>query len=377
MQRHLTSQSIRNVCLYKPIPNMEEKVKLKRKSLVVATVSAMFAASAQAQSSVTLYGVADAGIEYVSHAGLDGTGSAYRVSSDNTSGSRWGLRGKEDLGGGLSAVFVLESGFSIDTGTMAQGGRLFGRQAFVGISSHLGQITLGRQNNTLFDLFAGLDPLRYATYSLLSQDAQFAGRPDNSVKYTGNFGALTITGLYSAGYDSNIANGTEVPGSPRVGQEMGAGASYTSGNLGMAIAYDQRRGTSVLNASAVERRYVASLIYTTGPFSAVAGYRYLQGGLTPTTGIRSNLYWVGGGYAITPALRLNLGVYYTDRRDSPSDSASYVLQTQYAFSKRTDLYVNASYMNNKGKSNLGVVTSTTVAPGVSQTGIVAGVRHIF
>lgn len=70
-------------------------------------------------------------------------------------------------------------------------------------------------------------------------------------------------------------------------------------------------------------------------------------------------------------------MYYTDRRDSPSDSASYVLQTQYALSKRTDLYVNASYMNNKGKSNLGVVTSTTVAPGVSQTGIVAGVRHIF
>ncbi|WP_427305987.1 porin [Cupriavidus sp. H39] len=352
-------------------------MRLIGKTLVAAAVGTVFAASAEAQSSITLYGIADAGFEYVSHAGMDGSGSAYRVSSGSISGSRWGLRGKENLGGGLGATFVLESGFSIDTGAMAQGGRLFGRQAFVGIYGNWGQITLGRQNNTLFDLFAGLDPLRYATYSLISQDAQFAGRPDNAVKYTGNFGALTVTGLYSAGYDSTVANGGEFPGAPRVGQEMSAGASYTLGNVGMAIAYDQRRGTSVANADAVERRYVASLIYTTGPFSAIAGYRYLQGGLTPTTGIRSNLYWVGGGYALTPALRLNLGAYYTDRRNSPNDSMSYVFQTMYGLSKRTDLYVSASYINNKGKSNLGVITSTMVAPGVSQTGIVAGVRHIF
>lgn len=351
-------------------------MKGKMKNLIAASAVGSLAGAAQAQTSVTLYGLVDSGIEYVSHAGLNGSGSAYRVSSGNSAGSRWGLRGKEDLGSGLSAIFVLENGFFVDTGATAFGGRLFGRQAFVGIAAPWGQITLGRQNNTLFDFFLPFDPSRYATYSLLSQDNTFAGRADNAIKYTGNFGDLTVSGLYSTGYDSTIAAGSEVPGEPRVGQEMGAGMSYTTGNLGMALVFDQRRGTSITTAGALERRYAAGLTYASGPFTAVAGYRFLQSSLV-SPGIRTHLYWIGGAYQIRPALTLRAGVYRTDQRGSGNSATSYTLQTVYRLSKRTDLYLNASYMGNKGGSKTGVVNATTTAPGVGQAGIVAGVKHIF
>ncbi|WP_434032771.1 porin [Cupriavidus sp. a3] len=352
-------------------------MKTSGKCAIAASVGCLLAATAQAQSSVTLYGVMDAGVEYASHAGTNGSGSAYRVTSGNTAASRWGMRGKEALGADMSAIFVLESGFLTDTGMAGFGGRLFGRQAFVGIAGPWGQVTLGRQNNILFDFFIPFDANRYAPYSVLAHDAQFAGRADNAIKYTGNFGELTISGLYSTGYDSTIANGGEVPGAPRVGQEIGAGASYTVGKFGLAIAYDQRRGTSTATAGNIERRYAAGLLYTSGPFTAEAGYRFLQNGLGAPISSRSHLYWLGGAYAARPALTLRAGIYRTDNRDSADDATSYVLQAAYNLSKRTELYVNASYMDNAGRSTLGVASATKVAPGVGQTGLAAGMKHIF
>lgn len=339
-------------------------------------VGATIEATAQTQSGVTLYGLVDTGIECITHAGPGGSGGLARMSSGNVAGSRWSLRGKEDLGGGLNAVFVLESGVNSDTGTSGQGGRLFGRQAYVGLQGRWGALTLGRQNNTLYDLFVPLDPVRYTSYGLLAQDSQFANRADNAIKYTGNFGALTVTALYSAGYDSTIANGSEVPGNPRIGQELGAGASYTIGKLGMVAAYDQRRGTSAALQGNIERRYATGFLWTSGPFTATVGYRFLQGTIA-TPSLRAHLYWLGGSYNFTPAFVLRGGVYRTDRRDSPNDAMSYAIAMAYSLSRRTDLYLNASYMDNKGASALSVVNGGTGFPGVDQTGVVMGIRHIF
>ena len=97
---------------------------MKARISAIAVAGVFCGASAQAQTSVTLYGVVDAGIDFANH--QVGGGSVVRQSSGNVAGSRWGLRGNEDLGGGLKAVFVLESGFDTDTGKSAQGGRLFG-----------------------------------------------------------------------------------------------------------------------------------------------------------------------------------------------------------------------------------------------------------
>jgi len=355
---------------------MEETMRTKAKGLFAAAIGGLWGGEIQAQGGVTLYGVVDAGIEYVNHADKNGAGSVWRMASGNSSGTRWGLRGTEELGGGLQAIFALESGSNLDTGTSAQGGRLFGRQAFVGVSGPWGLLTLGRQYIPLYDLLAPMDPMRFMTYSVLAHDLQLSYRADNTVKYTGNFGALTLSAMGSTGYDSTIANGGEVPGVPRVGQELGAGAAYSVGAFGTALIYDQRRGASVASAGSIERRYAAALFYKTGALSTMAGYRHLQSGLSSPT-YRSNLLWLGGSYAVSPAFILRAAVYWTDRRHSPDDAISYAFQADYNLSKRTDLYLTTSYMRNKGGSQFGVVSGTSVPAGVGQTGVVAGIRHTF
>jgi predicted porin len=137
---------------------------------------AMAAAAAHAQSSVTLYGIVDVGLSYVnnaqtgrSSAGLRGAPQTALTDAHATgmSGSRWGLRGSEDLGGGLKALFVLENGFMVNNGTLAQGGAEFGRQAYVGLSSAAaGTVTAGRQYDPLADAIratsAGMPHPRHA-----------------------------------------------------------------------------------------------------------------------------------------------------------------------------------------------------------------------
>src|SRR5579875_4171315 len=102
-----------------------------KKTLLVAALTGVFATAAHAQSSVTLYGLIDAGITYTNN---QNGHSNWKASSGSVNGSRWGLRGAEDLGGGLKAIFTLENGFNIMNGTNGQGGAEFGRQAYVGIS---------------------------------------------------------------------------------------------------------------------------------------------------------------------------------------------------------------------------------------------------
>jgi predicted porin len=112
-------------------------------ALGIIVPAALLATAAHAQSSVTLYGKIEDGINYTSNARGHGT---VQLQSGYDYGSRWGIKGTEDLGGGYQAIFQLESGFDVNTGKMSQGGREFGRQAFVGIASdRYGTLTFGRQ----------------------------------------------------------------------------------------------------------------------------------------------------------------------------------------------------------------------------------------
>src|ERR1700735_2585996 len=134
---------------------------MKKSLLALAALSA-FASVAHAQSSVTLYGIIDEAAVYESSQKTGGNNTAAspnvggkKVAFDSLSGlngSRWGLKGTEDLGGGLKAVFQLENGANINTGGFGQGGLEFGRQAYVGLSSaQLGTVTMGRQYDSVVD----------------------------------------------------------------------------------------------------------------------------------------------------------------------------------------------------------------------------------
>lgn len=396
---------------------------MKLKGMAVAALFAC-TGSAFAQSTVTLYGVIDASVEYANHvapysaAGFTpnpGAGSTvYRMNSGGLSGSRWGLRGTEDLGSGLKSLFVLESGFSGDNGTMQQSGRLFGRQAFVGLQHQtLGQITLGRQYTSLFAAMANFMPTAYATqYEPAAFMAGNNFREDNVLAYNGTFGPLTAMAHFSFGAGvPNLPAGTiafggngEVPGAFRRDNAFGAAAVYSSGPFGAAIAYDQWN-PSINNAAGVYQGNTATLkkasvaaSYTFGQVAKImGGYRWgkAENHGTGAELQRDDYYWIGVNYQVTPAIGLTLEYDYDDlkrdyfNRTNAPNPWQVAFVANYTFSKRTDLYLSTAYAKHAGLTLDGANTNQLASTGAtgnsyilgsgqsSMVGVSIGIRHKF
>lgn len=362
---------------------------MNKKAYVAALLLAM-TQIAGAQTTVTLYGVADIGIEYLTHANANGD-SLTRMASGNVSGSRWGMRGSEDLGSGNKAVFVLESGFDPDTGMSGQSGRLFGRQAYVGLQNQWGSLTVGRQSNILFDVLINYDPMVVAVrYSSFMMDSNLAGRYDNTVKYTGKFGPVSAMALYSLARGTTIAGtsgtsfGTEVPGDSKSDRAFSGGLEYSAGMFGITTIYDQQygtRGVTGQNSDQRDRRLAVAGTVTFGNSTVMAGYRWFNGDIGVTAGApgrRNDIYWLGYRLQAMPALSLTLAGYYFDDKRSGADPWSLVASGNYVLSKRTDAFLTVGYVKNKNQSNLGLNGfGSTIAPGENQTGVSISVRHKF
>lgn len=352
--------------------------------------------AAHAQSSVTLYGIADVGVEYLNNTSTGG--SLVREASGNLSGSRWGLKGVEDIGSGMKAIFVLESGFNINDGTSGQStkglganaattSRLFGRQAWVGLSYKGQQLTLGRQNALIYDLSVAFDPMGVSSrYSALSVDYALAARIDDSIKYSGKFGPITAQAMYSTRYDTGY--GAEVPGAPLTGRFFSGALTYSSGALSATAVYEQRNSNTLATNTSTERRAMTAASYNFGSVTAYAGYRYLRASnaflpanpIAVTNGSQANtanLYWAGAQYLVLPALQLTAVGYYQDVHSASADAWLAVLSADYFLSKRTDLYATVGYARNKNNAALGVNGYGTVAPGHNQTGVTLGLRQKF
>ncbi|WP_382324125.1 porin [Hydrogenophaga sp. UC242_50] len=151
---------------------------MKKHAIALAALG-LVSGYASAQSSVTLYGVVDVALERVK-----GATSVTRVTSGQQQGSRWGLRGTEDLGGGLKATFLLESGFNADVGTLGQGGRLFGRQGYVGLGGNWGTVRLGRQYTPMDDIASIIGTKVYDVVSVVPiiGNGDY-NRVDNAITY--------------------------------------------------------------------------------------------------------------------------------------------------------------------------------------------------
>ena len=377
-----------------------------KKSLFALGVLGTFAGAANAQSSVTLYGLIDAGITYTNNQ----SGSKnVQATSGAVNGSRWGLRGAEDLGNGLKAIFTLEDGFNIDNGKFGQSGAEFGRQAFVGLSSdRAGAVTLGRQYDSVVDY---LGPLALtgtqfggtqAAHPFDNDNLDNSFRINNSVKYQSvNYGGLKFGGLYGF---SNAANGFSD------NRAYSLGASYNYGPLNVAASYMQLNNAgSTLNASGAvtsdatfaagrQRTYGAGVSYAFGP--AQVGFVFSQTHLDNATGIgasasgttngltltdgsaRFTNYEVNGRYNFTPAWSLSGAYTFTDARlDGVSPKYNQVtVQTAYALSKRTDVYLQGVYQHVSGTGDSGLtadINGLTASSTNSQVAATIGLRHRF
>ena len=289
------------------------------KKVVLAAVSTCCGVSAAyAQSSVTLYGIVDTGITYVSNAQTNRTTghpqwSMMDGTSNGPTGSRWGVRGSEDLGAGLKTIFVLENGFTETNGAMAQGGDLFGRQAYVGLSSGAGTVTLGRQYDTSIDFVSPFVSLgQWAGISGAHADDvdnMSSNRINNSIKYTSiNYGGLTFGGLYALG---------GVPGSPGRDQIWSVGASYARSDLTVAAGYLNARNPNFgffadnPNASATGNNFGSAGSATAPERNPIyAGYASAN---------TQQIFIAGAAYKIAAA---TLGVVYSNTRFSDLGSNS-------------------------------------------------------
>jgi predicted porin len=214
-----------------------------KKSVIQLATFITMTGSAYAQSNVTLYGIIDSGLNYTNNVqtaktatGLAGGHQIAMIEggSAGLQGSRWGLRGSEDLGGGTKTIFVLESGFYSNNGVINQGGALFGRQAYVGLSNPVGTVTLGRQYDPVVDLYGPfLAAPQWGGYMSSHpsdlDNALNSRRINNSIKFrSANYRGLTIEAIMNLG-------GT--PGSFSNNWIWGAGAAYATGPFSIGAGY--------------------------------------------------------------------------------------------------------------------------------------------
>lgn len=371
----------------------------------LALVAALGAADIQAQpapagSSVTLYGLVDTGIEHLTH--VANRGSVTRMPGlTGSTPSRWGLRGSEDLGSGLSAVFALEAGFSPNSGAVNQGGRGFGRQAWVGLAGSLGTLSLGRNYTMLYWSLFDADLLGPNVFGLSSLDNYIPNtRVDNSVAWRGRFGAWSLGATYSLGRDAVNAGpspaGTNCAGDSstdsKACRQWSAHIKHDQQAWGAAFAIDTMRGgpgafAGLVRSDLQDRRVMFNGYAKLGSdFKlGIGAIRRDNGGAAPASAAngataRSTLGWVGLAWSATPFLTVDAQVQQLRFADGGDKSTLAAVRSTYAFSKRTAAYAQVGHVTNGDRLafsvSSGAVGGNPVAGG-SQTGWMAGLRHSF
>jgi predicted porin len=383
-----------------------------KKSLFAAATFIVLVTSANAQSSVTLYGVLDAGIGYTNNAGGH---SQVQMTSSTILGNRWGLRGTEDLGDGLKALFRLENGFAITNGSLGQGGDEFGRQAYFGLSSsRLGTVTLGRQYDSAIDyayMFEASDiwlPY-FGAHPGDLDNLNGTNRLNNSVKFQSvSYGGLTFGGAYSFG---------GVAGDFSRKQIWSLGANYSNGPLTLGASYLNARDpnysffganpassttASNMSASPVYSGYAsaktqqiaiagASYVYRSSTFSVVYSNTQFKdiGSLAglPATGAggdaKFNNVEFSYRYQLTPSLLL--GADYDYLQGYGVNHAKYsqgAFGADYFISARTDFFADVMYQHASGVDSTGknaVAALFFATPSTTQNQVIAtvGMQHRF
>ena len=360
-----------------------------KKTLIAFAALTAIASAAQAQSTVTLYGVADA------YAGQKSTtiGGVKRkqtvIDSNGLNTSRFGFRGTEDLGSGLKAIFTMESGLTIDNGAAnANGGGLFSRQAFVGLSGNFGTATLGRQY-TAFDALRAAtnnsyDATYFATTSRIFTNgvADYASRASNSFAYaspvySGFSGAFVLAGgedktaVVKASRNNSFhvkyANGPLLVGYAYQNEKFNSpNANFPSGSTMNALAGNTQTGDRTYNLFAGS--------YDFGVAKITGGYNTAkQERSTPGAANGKDKEYQLGVSAPFGAATVAAGYSRSKADNSDRRATGYSLLGTYDLSKRTRLY--AGGVSEKYSGRTGV---TAVASGLSRSsGVVAGVRHAF
>ena len=342
--------------------------------------------AAQAQTNVSIYGIADAAI--VGESG-GSAGHVTKVTSGAASASRIGFRGTEELGGGLSAFFVLETGVKIDTGEVDAAGTIFNRQALVGLKGQFGQVALGRQYTPYHTTLVAIDP--FATGMAGSSKNLF---PDSGTNIrTSN--TITYASPVRHGVDAQLAYSVGEQADASTGRQFGGSIGYAAGPLLVRLAYNSKNsdvtatGTSAAISRSLGRNMLLGATYNLGWIKLHAAYGVDKGynsapiqnannpfgGVKPTPSTDDSEVLLGFSAPAGPGTLLFSAMRKNDKTSFNQDASSVGIGYLYPLSKRTNLY--ASYGHIYNRNGAGYTVANNTESGSGSTAYNLGVRHSF
>ncbi len=340
-----------------------------KKTLIAFAALTAIAGVAQAQSSVTLYGLVDA---YVGSKTTEASAvpkvRQTVVDSDGQNFSRWGFKGTEDLGNGMSAFFVLESGFSTDSGALNTAAKMFNRTAALGLKGGFGSVSLGRQ-------YTAYDTLRGATNNIYNTNfattntvwkngiADYSSRADNSIAYESPvFGGFSGGITYGLGENKNAAGNVNGDSTDNAALHI----KYANGPVLVGYAHQEEKLARVGLAPQVKNKYdLFAGSYDFGVAKLTGGYNQAKNGTN-----RDKEYQIGVSVPFgAAALAAGYSHSKNDSAGNPRGNGVSLLGT-YALSKRTNLYTGFLRTKTDLDTPAGNVYTKTTAFGL-------GVRHLF
>jgi predicted porin len=343
---HTSDAIVRGATPRSHLSNPLLKVIEMKKSLIALAVMAASGA-ALAQSSVQVYGIVDAWVgsersQVDTGNGLQGVRQTL-LGSGGISGSRFGFKGTEDLGGGLKANFLLEQGFEVDTGKAAETGKQFSRQAYVGFSGGFGEVKLGKIWTAYDDISGATNSAFDSAFSATAQvfvSGGYNANPNNGLYYaTPSFGGFSVALSYALGEDkSNVKSASKV---------WAAHVKYEEGPIFAGLAY-QREDDGVPGNSAIKFTRLNGS-YDFGMAKALASY-----GRVAVGNVKTNEYHLGVDVPLGGNLVLSGGYAYSKTKVAGAvlgklDGVGIALG--YDLSKRTMAYAGVN--NSKGKDGAG------------------------
>ena len=373
-----------------------------KKSLIALAALATVATAAQAQSSVTIYGIVDAGI---ARTNSDANGNSVTgMANGGLATSRLGFRGTEDLGSGLKANFVLEAEFLADNGSQASTAEaLFARQSTVGLEGSFGRVDLGRINSGSYALQAKFDPMGANNIGGIIATSQIGQvRVENSVTYTSpSFNGLQVA--LQTGTRTSSTTGTygEIAGETNGNRNNTASLSYTAGSLELAAYVADSKdaaGTKLHDNTGAFARYNFGVARVTAGYinvdyknkaaaaSTTAASNTSSAFSTSGDTIETTKTFVGVNVPVSANLTLNglvEQIQYKRYTASDREPMIYTLGATYNLSKRTALYAIYSQVNqDNGSAQTNVSTTkfaefSGAAADKNKTSYAVGVRHSF
>ena len=346
---------------------------MKKKIIASLPLLAMAATGAAfAQSSVSLYGNIDEAVTVV-----NGKNTWSGLNSGGNKDSYFGLRGVEDLGSGLKAQFVLESGIQADTGNGdSSSGLDFKRRATVGLAGHFGEVNLGRDETAAYKALQGYDVFNHAgiggsqSWGIGNNDDK---RKDNLIGYVSpSFGGLTFAANYAFGEQDHSTWKTKA--------YYDAAVSYAQGPWSATFAAEQQNNEDYLGANIRQRAYSVGAGYDFGVAKLVGVYRQTNNNPEAGSDYKNKTYTLGASAPVGAAglvkASYNRYEYGMDKLKADQIALGY----EHSLSKRTALYGTYAFLKNKnydGATGMALEPAATLSDSGKQQGLQIGVRHAF